>query len=314
MEAIKLKILFISSWYPNKFRPLNGIFVKRHAVANSIDCDVSAAFVCSAESESVEELMEDGIYTIRGYYKRPAIKLLKPIRYLQMWKRIFSVYEKKKGKPDLVNANIVYPVSIIAAWLKKMHAIPYVVTEHCTYYFPEDGRYKGFITKFISRIGISNSSAVITVSHKLSNAMQLLGLKNKYFIIPNVVDTDIFTCKSTNPSPQGLFNFLHISSLDEEQKNITGIIRVFKRFRTRYPHSKLTIVWNEENKESMDRIKMKEPFSEVDGVFCKARKWVRNWQLFFIMQMHFYFLAIMKTFRSLCLNHFVAVFPLLLPG
>lgn len=272
MKNAKLKILFISSWYPNKFRPLNGIFIKRHAAANMLDCDVSAAFVCSAETNSIEESTEDDVYTLRGYYKNPTLKIFKPVRYLLMWKKVLSVYKTKKGKPDIINANIVYPVSIIARWVKKMWGIPYVITEHCTFYFPEDGRYKGFIIKLISRIGVANATAVITVSHKLSAAMQSLGLKNKYFIVPNVVDTEVFKMKPSNPKQDGHFNFLHISSLDEEQKNVTGIIRMFKKFHGVHPLSTLTIVWDEENKDMIDKIRTKEPFSETDGVFLVGKK------------------------------------------
>lgn len=270
MEDAKPKILFISSWYPNKFRPLNGIFVKRHAVANTIDCDVSAIFVCSADSTSIEESVEDGIYTLRGYYKKPVLKVFKFISYLRMWRKVLRLYKNKKGKPDLVNANIVYPVSIIALWVKRMWRVPYVITEHCTFYFPEDGRYKGFVVKTISRKGVAGAAAVITVSHKLSRAMQSLGLKNRYFVVPNVVDTEIFSLKKD--APHDNFNFIHISSLDEEQKNITGMIRTFKKFHKAHSLSRLTIVWDEEQPDLVDRIRREEPFSEDTGVFLQGKK------------------------------------------
>src|ERR1017187_10528798 len=109
MEGKKLNILFISSWYPNKLKPLNGIFVKRHAAANTIDCNVSVIFICSADTNSIEESVEDGIYTLRGYYKTsPAkIPLLSPLikftRYVLVWRKVLSIYKTKKGKPDLIN-------------------------------------------------------------------------------------------------------------------------------------------------------------------------------------------------------------------
>lgn len=269
MEKKKLNIVFISSWYPNKIRPLNGIFVKRHAAANTIDCDVSAIFVCSAGTNSIEESVEDGIYTLRGYYKKPKLKAVQFIRYFLMWRKVWLFYKKKNGMPDLINANIVYPVSIIAVLIKYIYKIPYIITEHCTFYFPEDGRYRGFIIKLISRLGVANASAVITDSNKLSGAMQSLGLRNEYFVIPNVVDTNVFALKQ--PLKNECFNFLHISSLDEEQKNIIGIIRAFKKFHAIHPLSKLTIVWDEEQNELLERIKMKEPFSEEDGIFLHGK-------------------------------------------
>lgn len=255
----KLKILFISSWYPNKLKPLNGIFIKRHAEANTIDCDVSAIFICSADSYSIEESVEEGIYTIRGYYPSPKLKLfpfygfLKLFRYLSLWKKVLSIYKSKQGKPDLINSNIVYPVTIIATCLKFLWKVPYVITEHWTGYFPEDGRYNGFMKKIITRIAVANAGAVITDSAKLGRTMTSLGLKNSYFTIPNVVDPEVFTTKSTGEKNNENFNFIHISSLDDAQKNVTGIIRTFKKFHVSNPLSKLTIIGNEHKIEFLEK-------------------------------------------------------------
>ena len=280
MEGAKLNILFLSCWYPNKIKPLNGIFVKRHAAASALNCYVSAIFICAAENESIEESVEDGVYTLRGYYKKPAVKIplvtkiVKLIRYILMWKKVLSFYKNKKGKPDLINATVVYyPVSIVAPLLKIVWGVPYVITEHWSGYFPEDGRYNGFVLKTISRHAVARAGAVIAVSKKLSDTMQSLGLKNKYFLIPNVVDTGIFTVKPENvlsPKADSNFNFIHISSLSGE-KNVTGIIRTFKKFHALHPDSKLTLIWDKEAKELLDKVK-EESFSEADGVFLIGRK------------------------------------------
>ena len=284
----KLNILFISSWYPNKFKPFNGIFIKRHAAANTIDCNVSAIFIRSADSESLEESVEDGVYTIRGYYKLPKsnIPLISPftklLRYLRMWKKAWALYEMKKGKPDLINANIVYPASIIATLIKALKGIPYVITEHWSGYYPEDGSYKGFTKKIISKIAVANAGAVITDSFKLSRTMPLLGLlprgsvgNNKYFTIPNVVDSQIFICKPESTyKPGDYFNFIHISSLDEV-KNASGIIRTFKKFHAIHPLSKLTIVWKMRNhrRNYWKKIKRKQkPFRKRKGCFFEREK------------------------------------------
>jgi len=276
MEDAKLKILFISCWYPNKIRPLNGIFVKRHAAASALNCDVSAIFICGAGSKSIDESVEDGVYTLRGYYKIPSVKIplitkmVKLVRYMLMWKKVLSFYKNKRGKPDLINSNVVYyPVSIIAPLLKKVWGVPYVITEHWSGYFPEDGRYSGFILTSISRHAVAKAGAVITVSKKLSNTMQALGLKSRYFLIPNVVDTDVFTLKPVR-TPDGHFNFIHISSLSGE-KNVTGIIRTFKKFHALHPDSRLTLIWDKESKELLDKLN-EESFSEADGVFLIGRK------------------------------------------
>ncbi len=272
----KLKILFISSWYPHRLKPLNGIFIKRHAAANTIDCHVSAIFVCSAETDSIEESEEDGIYTIRGYYAQPKFKLFpfytlaKLTRYLSTWKKVLTLYKKKHGKPDLINANIVYPVSIIATFLKYNWKVSYVITEHWTGYFPEDGHYKGFAKKLATKIAVANAGAVITDSAKLGRTMTSLGLKNNYFTIPNVVDPQIFSIKTEKKQQDAPYTFIHVSSLDDEQKNISGMLRAFKKFHSQHPKSVFTIIWNEEEKENLDRLKPL--LSECEGVNIIGKK------------------------------------------
>jgi glycosyltransferase involved in cell wall biosynthesis len=283
MDDNKLKIVFISSWYPHKLKPLNGIFVKRHAVANTIDCNVSVIFICSDKNDSIEETVEDGIYTIRGYYKLPKLKIppifhiIKLARYLLLWKKLWGIYSRKKGKPDLINSTIVYPVSIIATLIKFIWNVPYVITEHWSGYFPEDGNYNGFIKKIISKIVVSNAQAVITDSAKLGSMMLSLGLNNRYFTIPNVVDPEVFNIISMNTKSavrnirsESYFHFIHVSSLDDGQKNINGMLRAFRKFHSKHPLAKFTIIWDEEEKEHLEKIK--EPFSDETGVFLTGKK------------------------------------------
>jgi len=191
-------------------------------------------------------------------------------RYISAWRKAIKLYKSKKGKPDLINANIVYPVSIVATYLSMAWRIPYVITEHWSGYFPEYGRYKGFIKKVISHIAVSNAKAVITPSNILGKTMLSLGLKNRYFTIANVVDTKQFKINPSNHNQREHFTFIHISSLFDEQKNISGMLRVFKKFHDAHPLSKLIIIWDEEVKELLQEIK--EPFSEEGGVFLQGRQ------------------------------------------
>jgi glycosyltransferase involved in cell wall biosynthesis len=279
LENKKPDILFISSWYPNKVWPLNGIFVKRHAAACTANCNVSAIYVRSDEKKSIDESVEDGIYTIRGYYRNPRLHIpllsdiVRVLRYFIMWKKVLRMYVDKKGKPALVNAAIIFPVSIIAIIIKYIYKVPYIITEHWSGYLPGDRRYKGFVMKTVSRMAVAHAEAVITVSAILGNAMKrtILGNKksiheNKFAIIPNAVDTGIFTIKPSARVMLGKdnFNLLHISSLEKE-KNVPGIIRAFKKFHAANPLSRLTMIWDEETVGLPDR--MGESFSEEDGIF-----------------------------------------------
>jgi len=236
-----------------------GIFVKRQAAALSKECTVSAIYVGADDTESSEENIEDDVYTIRFYYKRvnSSIPIYSSLvrfrRYIRAWNKALNLFMQKRGKPDIINSAIVFPVSIIAKRLKKKWKIPYVISEHWTGYLPEDGRYKGFTMKRLAKTAVRKASAVITDSARLKNRMQELGLLNQYYSIPNIVDTNLFNIANTNGSTDSI-NFIHISSFDDEQKNVSGIIRTFARVRLSHPNTSLTLVGDGNMKSTLQKL------------------------------------------------------------
>jgi len=259
MNENKLRVLYISSWYPNRVKPLLGIFVKRHAAALAKKCSVGVIYVCSDENEGIEETTEDGIYTIRVYYKRVASQVpffaqwRKYKEYSRAWEKAINLYKQRQGIPDIISCNVVMPVALIALRLKKKWNVPFTITEHWTGYFPEDGRYKGLFMKSLAGRAVKNASAVITVSNALKTKMQQLGLANTYHVISNVVDIKMFDVAANKLSDRP-FRFIHVSSLDEEQKNVSGIIRAFGESHKMYPTARLTIVGSGEEKRALEKL------------------------------------------------------------
>jgi len=73
----RLKVLYLASWYPNKEHPVSGIFIKRHAHAVSKYCDVCVLYVHGSQHQktpSTEFSDEEGIKTVRVYYKKSSFK------------------------------------------------------------------------------------------------------------------------------------------------------------------------------------------------------------------------------------------------
>jgi len=236
-----------------------GIFVKRHAMAVAKVANVASLFVYPGDQDNVEETEEDGVYTLRLTYKRvknpiPVISaILKLKKYNDAWLRAVTLYEKKKGRPDIVNLNVIVPAGNVAMYLKRKWNIPYVITEHWTGYFPEDGRYKGALIKTLTQRAVQSASAIVTVSNDLKNQMLKCGLNNEYTVISNVVDTETFTINKAKGTDDKI-RFIHVSSLDDTQKNVSGIINVFKKFHAAYPNSELTIVGSGEEKAKLEEL------------------------------------------------------------
>jgi glycosyltransferase involved in cell wall biosynthesis len=77
-------------------------------------------------------------------------------------------------------------------------------------------------------LGFKFSSAICPVSQQLRISMLNANYKANYKIIPNVVDTNKFKIgisKITNKH----FTFLHVSTLDDSIKNVSGIINAFEK-------------------------------------------------------------------------------------
>ena len=73
MHNKKLRILFLAGWFPNRFQPYYGIFIKRHAIAVSKFCNVVVLYVRSDPNlknkmYDIEEIQENGIFIVNLYF------------------------------------------------------------------------------------------------------------------------------------------------------------------------------------------------------------------------------------------------------
>ena len=222
----KLNILFICGWYPSRVSLTNGDFIQRHAEAVSLKNTVSVLHIitdknCSKNIE-IESKEINGIKTHIGYVKKTNSSFLKLIRF---WRAYFILLQKTSPF-DVVHLNEVYPFGLFALHLKWLQKIPFIISEHWTgYHFPQSKNIR-FIERIISKIISKNASFICPVSDDLGNSMQKIGLKGNYHKVPNVVDTSLFKAeKKANIR----FQIIHISSLLDPHKNISGMLRVARK-------------------------------------------------------------------------------------
>lgn len=237
MSDKKLNILFLSSWYPNRVLPTLGNFVQKHAEAVALNSNVASLFVCSdtncKQKFEFEENTIHKVYTLNVYYKKvehnfPIVsQIQKATRYVRAHLKGLKIINKHLGKIDIVHQNILYPAGIIALYLKIIKHIPYIITENWTGYLPSKKIQHGGIQLALSKIIARNASYITPVSGDLREAMINLGFSGNYEIIYNVVDTDLFYPHLNKPKDKKI-KLLHISTLDDPHKNISGMLRVTK--------------------------------------------------------------------------------------
>ena len=231
----KLNILFLSSWYPNRVLPTLGNFVQKHAEAVSLKNNVAALFVCSdINCKSKYEITENtinNIHTVNVYYKKvehsfPVISQLQKVnRYFKAHRKGLKLINSKFGTIDLVHHNILYPAGIIALYLKKFKHIPYIITENWTGYLPSKNMTLSWFQTMLSKKIAQNASFITPVSKDLRDAMMNLGFDSEYEIIYNVTDTKLFRPLKEKEKKEKI-KIIHISTLDDPHKNISGMLRV----------------------------------------------------------------------------------------
>lgn len=244
MPTSRKKVLFVSRWYPDRHDPMPGLFVRRHAEAVNLFADVTVLYVTAdakLRSGQVfrEESIHGGIRELRIYFGKSSIGLINAWRYLKHYLQAV----RSLDNPDLVHVHVLSRTAIPALWLKYTSNTPYVITEHWSRYLPQNvakGAYRGWVRKWFTELAVRNADCVTTVTKNLANAMQALGLKNKYVVTPNVADCELF--HPEEKTIQKDFDFIHVSCFDEPAKNIKGIIDAFEQYVQLGLNGNLTII------------------------------------------------------------------------
>ena len=232
-------ILHLLSWYPTPNDPTRGNFCLRHIEAISLSCNSIVLIVYT--DANINKNRELNTETVDNYTKitiqiKPFLSLFRPLNTLINKYKLFIAYNfglkhirKQHFNPDLVHLHVALPLGKIALYWKKRFKIPYVLSEHWSIYSPDDKRLKDQkIKKRLLKIA-KNASAVTAVSQLLKKNMLSFGIKNNIHVIPNTIDINLFHSIPKKQLPKK--HILHISSLNNQEKNFSGILNVINRLK-----------------------------------------------------------------------------------
>jgi glycosyltransferase involved in cell wall biosynthesis len=144
------------------------------------------------------------------------------------FKAAFKAWHSSNGTlPDLVHLNVLYPSGKQARWLRSKFDIPFIVTEHWTGYH-EEHQVKLHPYQRIDMLKTARvASCICPVSQHLADAMFKWGIKGGVQVVANVVDTDLF--HRAEAQKKNAHTVLHVSSLVDDHKNISGMLEVIQR-------------------------------------------------------------------------------------
>lgn len=247
--SVKPSILFLSSWYPTNENPTHGIFIREQALALSQHASVVSIYAYSTNKVRTPdiEISKQGNLTelLLSYPKTnigfPLFKqLIQFYNYRAAYKKLLHYLISNKITVSAIQLNVAYPAAMILPLFKKHYAVKHTIAEHWSGYLSEDGNYKGLIQKYFTKKCVANASKIFYVSEKQKASMIAHGLNGNYELLYNVVDTSIF--KPVSKAQNQLTTFLHVSSLVEREKNLTGTFEALKKLQDKNYTFRLIII------------------------------------------------------------------------
>lgn len=251
-----MRVLFTTAWYPNRKVAGDGVFVQKHARALAAYHDVAVLMVqtdlavkgwhvdieapkgnfaadVSAESVRLNEVL---VYVPKIRPEVPVITGLLRLFWLMVgfiagYRYILKHYWQGR-RPEVCHVNVLTRAAGLPWVLRKLHGIPYIITEHWSRYHREGAFPASRLHLWFTRLVVRDADYVCPVSLNLEQSMKQWGLQNKRYVrVGNVVDTDVFSLRPTPQVSEKPVQFLHVSWLRDDAKNISGLLRVLARLK-----------------------------------------------------------------------------------
>ena len=240
-----MNILHLLSWFPTPEDPTLGNFCLRMIGALPETCHSAVLAVGEREGiarpYTLQETHEHG-YTLVRVESRPApFPLLRRFRKWRMYQKGLAYLKESNFQPDLLHLHVAWPLGRIALAWHRRYGYPYLLTEHWSIYLPQNQKFlKGRLKRRIVRIA-QNAALILPVSRNLQQQMERIGIRRPYRVIRNVVDTSLFQPNKTAERPAKK-QLLHVSTLQDEVKNFSGILRVVERLRQQRDDFELHVI------------------------------------------------------------------------
>ena len=222
-----MRILHVASWHPNRVHPQLGNFVRRHisSVSKSLDCstlhvwpDPELRLFQGRPAESLNT--EEGVREIVRYVPNFPPRKYRIERY---YTHLYKQLKRQDYRPDIVHLHIAAEAAAPACRMAEAWGVPLVVSENWTAYHAEHGRsFRPKEERAVKR-ALQAAAVHLPVSKHLGRAMARYAPDVRQVVIPNVVDA-AFTPPATPRSEEGPLRLLHVSSLIDNHKDISGML------------------------------------------------------------------------------------------
>lgn len=247
---MRIKVLFLPTWYPWPENQVHGIFVQEHAKAAGLFDNV--AILCGKPAPITNRRVrvcpsvEEGLPTFRFTYPEPPIPYTFWLSYIWGVLRAFREVLRRWGRPDVIHAQEPYG-AIAGLLLYYLYNIPYVVSEHCSAF----GRHtlnRSWAT--LARLAYPRARRVLGVNRNFPRDFAYYSFTCNFRWLPNSIDTEVFY-PPTVPERQPLV--LHCSMF-QELKRVPDLVRAFAPVQEEFPQTRLELVGDGEKRPLAEQL------------------------------------------------------------
>ena len=252
-----MNILHLLSWFPTPNDPTLGNFCVRMIDALPKECHSVILSVCDGKnmtkSFEVKEIKGQHHTHVQICIRPPKTNALRKLKMLRLYQYGLNYIKKRFFEPDLIHLHVTYPLGQVALLWKKLFGYKYVLTEHWTIYQPQNKDVLvGSLKKKIVKIA-NNAELIMPVSLDLQHCMEGHGVKNRFRVIYNLVNTDMFCLGEAKTEQKKCI--LHISTLRDEAKNFSGILRTIEKLKQQRNDFELHVIHDYEAPEFKEFVK-----------------------------------------------------------
>jgi glycosyltransferase involved in cell wall biosynthesis len=228
------RVLFLTEWYPTEENPVAGVFVREHARAAALSSEVVVIHWLNRLGErgrpprfwhDLAESASSGIDTFRLETRGSGAR--SDLRTAVAMIRAYRMIRRRGFVPDVIHAHI-FRAAFHAVILGYLFRTPVVATEQWSA-FP-----LGLLSRQqwrIAKIAFRGSKCVLPVSRALERAIEAHGITFRSKIVPNVVDTDLFSLPAAerpSRSRQTALLFVGLMS-DDDIKGLSVLLEALAR-------------------------------------------------------------------------------------
>jgi glycosyltransferase involved in cell wall biosynthesis len=226
-----MKVLFLTTSWPSEASPVDGIFVREHALAAATCCDVAVVHLQREAGRGLYEVSPIGgpPPTLRVRYRRFG----RPLSYAAFAAGAAAALRRLRRDgfdPDVFHAHS-FLSAIAALGPARLLGRPLVYSEHWTIFIPENPGLLSPLQRRLARFALTRADAVLPVSEDLREALAERAPGASFRVVPNAVDEDLFQPPDKPPARDGELRLLAAGLMDGERKGFDLLLEAASRLR-----------------------------------------------------------------------------------